>query len=254
MTLRRNSMKSSKNLSRSTPSVVRLAMSSRADLMLFEKRFWVNWITKFWSERGMTRPACSWVIFFSPSERTCWSKLSASRIHPSLRMAMVSKTSGATSTCSDFMIFCRRLTRSLTVTFLKSNLWQREIMVSGILWGSVVARIKMAWLGGSSKVLSRALKASVVSMWTSSIIKTLNFPCEGEKRTFSRSWRISSMPLLEAASISIKSRKLPAISCLQWSHLLQDSASPSFLFSQLTDLANRRAVVVLPVPLGPVKR
>ena len=52
----------------------------------------------------------------------------------------------------------------------KSKRWQRETMVSGILCGSVVASTKTTFGGGSSSVFSRALKASRVSMWTSSMM------------------------------------------------------------------------------------
>ena len=50
----------------------------------------------------------------------------------------------------------------------KSKRWQRERMVAGILCASVVASTKTTCGGGSSSVFSRALKASLVSMWTSS--------------------------------------------------------------------------------------
>lgn len=43
----------------------------------------------------------------------------------------------------------------------------------GTLWGSVVAKINRTWGGGSSRVLRRALNASPVSMWTSSMMYTL---------------------------------------------------------------------------------
>ena len=55
---------------------------------------------------------------------------------------------------------------------LKANCWQRDLMVAGTLWSSVVARMNMRWSGGSSKIFSRALKAGVESMWTSSTIYT----------------------------------------------------------------------------------
>ena len=42
--------------------------------------------------------------------------------------------------------------------------------VPNILFGSVVASMNIVWDGGSSKVLSKALDASVVNMWASSII------------------------------------------------------------------------------------
>lgn len=41
----------------------------------------------------------------------------------------------------------------------KSNRWQRDRMVAGTLWISVVARMKSTWDGGSSSVFSRALNA-----------------------------------------------------------------------------------------------
>ena len=51
----------------------------------------------------------------------------------------------------------------------KSKHWQRELMVAGILSGSVVAKMKMTPSGGSSRVFNRALKAPLESIWTSSI-------------------------------------------------------------------------------------
>jgi DNA-directed RNA polymerase subunit alpha len=52
----------------------------------------------------------------------------------------------------------------------KSNRWQRDRIVAGSLWGSVVANMNITCSGGSSRVLSNALKAPVESMWTSSMI------------------------------------------------------------------------------------
>ena len=53
---------------------------------------------------------------------------------------------------------------------LNAKRWQRERMVAGTLWSSVVARMKIRWAGGSSRIFSRALKAEMESMWTSSMI------------------------------------------------------------------------------------
>ena len=53
---------------------------------------------------------------------------------------------------------------------LKSYLWQREMIVAGILSDSVVAKTKMTCFGGSSMVLRRALKAPFESIWTSSMM------------------------------------------------------------------------------------
>ena len=55
-------------------------------------------------------------------------------------------------------------------TRLNSNRWQREMIVWGILSSSVVAKIKTTCGGGSSSVFNSALNASLVNMWTSSMI------------------------------------------------------------------------------------
>ena len=47
------------------------------------------------------------------------------------------------------------------------------------LWTSVVAKIKMTWAGGSSRVFSRALKAEGESMGTSSMMYTRYLPWPG---------------------------------------------------------------------------
>jgi hypothetical protein len=52
----------------------------------------------------------------------------------------------------------------------KSKLWQRLMIVGKILCFSVVASTKTTCSGGSSSIFRSALKASVVSMWTSSIM------------------------------------------------------------------------------------
>ena len=55
---------------------------------------------------------------------------------------------------------------------LKAYCWHRDLMVAGTLWSSVVARMNIRWAGGSSRIFSRALKAAVESMWTSSTMYT----------------------------------------------------------------------------------
>ena len=50
------------------------------------------------------------------------------------------------------------------------NGWQRDTIVAGTFWGSVVAKTKMACAGGSSSVFNSALKAGSVSMCTSSMM------------------------------------------------------------------------------------
>src|SRR5690625_7714034 len=80
---------------------------------------------------------------------------------------------------SSMQITSSRLTISSTVIRLKSNLCTRDKIVGSTLWGSVVAKIKIACGGGSSSVLSRALNACLVSMCTSSMMKTLYVPLWG---------------------------------------------------------------------------
>ena len=53
---------------------------------------------------------------------------------------------------------------------LKSYRWHLLRMVTGILWASVVARIKMTYSGGSSSVFKSALKAPIDSICTSSMM------------------------------------------------------------------------------------
>ena len=59
---------------------------------------------------------------------------------------------------------------SLTVRARKAKRWQRDTIVAGILWSSVEARMNRVCGGGSSSVFRSALNASLVSMWTSSMI------------------------------------------------------------------------------------
>ncbi len=67
-------------------------------------------------------------------------------------------------------IFLRLSAMSRSGILRKSKDWQRERIVAGTLWVSVVAKMKITWAGGSSRVFRSALKASRVSMWTSSMM------------------------------------------------------------------------------------
>ncbi len=89
---------------------------------------------------------------------------------PSAAPARRRKAPGVTSIFSAFATFASCAVISGTVSARKANRWQREMIVAGILWSSVDARMNRAWGGGSSRVFRSALKASVVSMWTSSMI------------------------------------------------------------------------------------
>ena len=84
------------------------------------------------------------------------------------------------------------------------------------------------------------------------MIYTRYFTPAGVKFASSRSIRISSTPLLLAASISTTSRIEPSSRPLQAAHFPQ--GSPSCKSRQLTALARIFAQEVFPVPLEPVKR
>ena len=113
-----------------------------------------------------TSLACSvpppWAIAWS-------SKDSPSRSEPSAAMASVSMASASKPTCSAsrmcriWPLICSGDRR------LRLNLMQRDSTVTGNFCGSVVASRNLTWGGGSSSVLSSALKALRESMCTSSI-------------------------------------------------------------------------------------
>ena len=69
----------------------------------------------------------------------------------------------------------------------------------------------------------------------------------------SKRFFVSSIPLLDAASISIKSIDAPLFIELQESHSLQGSPL-SLMFEQFNAFARILAMLVFPTPLVPVKR
>ena len=92
----------------------------------------------------------------------------ASRKPPSAWREISSTAGSSTSIFSLAAIWLSTMAMSCTRGRRKSKRWQRDRMVAGILWTSVVASTKTTCGGGSSRVLRRALKASLVSMWASS--------------------------------------------------------------------------------------
>src|SRR5699024_10650909 len=126
------------------------------------------------------------------------------------------------------------------------------MIVAGILCGSVVARMKMAWPGGSSNVFSSALNAPVVIMCTSSMMYILYLVSVGAYLAFSLIFLISLSLLLLVASLSMTSLAEPSVMLMQMSHSLQ--GSPSGPKRQLRAFANIFAMLVLPVPRGPLNR
>ena len=78
--------------------------------------------------------------------------------------------------------------------------------MTGIFLTSVVAKINFKCGGGSSKVFKRPLNACLLNICTSSKIITLYFALVGLYFDDSINSRTSSIPVLDAASISKISR------------------------------------------------
>ena len=175
---------------------------------------------------------------------------SASRSEPSAARTTAGSAAASKAICSR-----RRMSSSVVVSRSgamgrKSKRCTRESTVAGMSRGSVVASTKTTWAGGSSSVFSSALNAASVSWWTSSMMYTLKRPRAGAYLTFSRSVRISSMPRLEAPSISITS--IERLASRHTEHA--PHASAPVRSGQSSAFASSRAVVVLPTPRGPANR
>ena len=135
-----------------------------------------TWLRSTLPSIRRTLASCSWPL----PKAMAWSvKLSASRMEP--RAARESRRSawGSAATCS---AASTRVKCSSTVSGAigrRLNCRQRESTVTGTFCGSVVASTNLRYSGGSSSVFNMALKAVLVSMCTSSIMKTLKRPCTG---------------------------------------------------------------------------
>ena len=125
----------------------------------------------------------------------------------------------------------------------------------GIFLISVVANINFRYSGGSSRVFNKALKACLLSMCTSSIIKILYLAVVGPYLENSIKSLTSSTPVLLAASISSTSIWLEFDMALQFSHASTLSLHGlSISFKQIKDFATILAMVVFPTPLMPVNK
>ena len=188
------------------------------------------------------------VTLLCPPERH-WSRmLSPSRTEPSAFAAMSLSASSLTSMPWSLHIAFIPLTSVFSDTLLKSRRIHLESIVAGSFCGSVVASMNTTYSGGSSRVLSSALNASVESICTSSIIYIFFLPIAGGYFTLSRSSLIFSTPLFDAASISMTSINVPSFMERQLAHLPHGL---SLSARQFKPLASIRAVVVFPVPRVP---
>ncbi|GAO05620.1 hypothetical protein PSR1_04535 [Anaeromyxobacter sp. PSR-1] len=189
----------------------------------------------------------------SPQAARTWSSSdSASRMPPSAWRATSASAAGDSRIPSSAATLASWSAICCSVSRRKSKRWQRERMVSGTLWTSVVASTNFTCGGGSSSVFRSALNAPCDSMWTSSTTNTLKRSRAGRYFTASTMSRTLSTPLLEAASISTTSTARPSAISTQGVQTPHGSAVGPF--SQLSAFATRRAVVVLPTPRGPVNR
>ncbi len=184
---------------------------------------------------------------------SCSSEVRALRMPPSARWATSSSASPSKVAPSATQMAPSRATISSVEMRRKSKRWQREWMVSGTFCGSVVHRMNTTWEGGSSSVFNSALKAAVESMCTSSMMYTFERPRVGAYCTREMiSSRTFSTPVREAASSSYTSGWVPLAISRHSSQV--PSGSGVGPFSHSSALAKSRAVVVLPVPRGPVNR
>ena len=176
---------------------------------------------------------------------------SVSRADPPPSRRARATPSPSTSSPASATTSSTSVVRSSAGSRVNSRCWVRLRMVGSTSCGSVVANTKTTCSGGSSNVLSSAAEASLVSMCTSSRMYMRVRPGLASAVVAMRS-RMSSMRRLDAASSSVTSNELPASTATHESHTPQ--GSPSAGFVQLRTLARMRAVEVLPVPRGPLKR
>ncbi len=136
--------------------------------------------TSWRSARPSMSATSAWLTSAPSMRAIAWSsRLRPSRAEPSAARAISSIAGAATATCSAAATRVNRPASSAAEMRRRSKRWQRDSTVIGTLRISVVAKMKAMCGGGSSSVFSRALKAWVVSMWTSSRMNTLVRACSG---------------------------------------------------------------------------
>ena len=94
----------------------------------------------------------------------------ASLTEPSLALHIWNRESFSNLIFSDSQILLKWVLKVSMSTLWRSNLWHLDIIVAGIFFISVVAKINLTFYGGSSNVFNKALNAALDNMWTSSIM------------------------------------------------------------------------------------
>ena len=127
---------------RSAPAAVALPMTTSP----WEASPASEWRTSSSELAFLLSPRSSWrqarVMGDPAVTMACSSTLQASRRLPQLARAMVLRASGSASTPSPVQTVRRRAWTSAGPMRRKSKRWHRERMVAGILWASVVQRMK----------------------------------------------------------------------------------------------------------------
>ena len=149
----------------------RYSSSSRVRAPAASRRRMQSISSTVWTLPARPRMSSTVRLSSRPWATRHWSsRLRASRRAPLAMRARISAPSGARGIFSAPAMRSRCFSISRGRMRLKLKRWHRERMVAGTLCSSVVARMNIRCSGGSSMVLSRALKAWVDSMWTSSMI------------------------------------------------------------------------------------
>ena len=105
-----------------------------------------------------------------PEAANCSSADSASRADPRPLRTASSTASGDKPSSASSLIPLSRFVSWSPSSSRNSKCCVRDRIVGSTFWGSVVASTNTTRLGGSSRVFSRALAASEVSWWTSSMM------------------------------------------------------------------------------------
>ena len=143
----------------------------------------------------------------------------------------------------------------------KRTRWARERTVGSRSAGRSLTRMKTVWTGGSSKVLSSALAASAFIASAGSRITRRSRAWKG----CSTSWESSSRACRTEMIRVVRSGSTPTVitsGCWPTAIWRQDQQVPHGTVrppprsggpSQLTNMANQRALAALPTPPGPSK-
>ena len=239
-----------------------IAISSHTEEASYSSNLWIISLISFLFKTvskivsiksGSINPSISTtqdLVTFPFEKIIAWSKsVKVSLKLPCPDRARISKLSVSKSIPSSFKIWDKWWITSLFEILLNLKCWVLERIVAGNFKASVVAKINFTNPGGSSSVFNKALKAAVVNICTSSIINTLNLADEGLYFVCSIKSLISSIPLFEAASISITSKWELLFVDSQWEHFSQGfDVGP---FSHKSAFAIILAVEVFPLPRRP---